>query len=182
MSGAVSPRGPAKTMALEGIRPVAIATSTPRPRADRTAAWVRGPIPKSAPMSVPSRSRTTRRIGNREATGASTGPLRSPSFSRSATRRIPLQPDDTRLPGEVMLERASPARPDIGREGADGFALVRTHLDQRDAGRRQRVGQAVDETADEGEAVRAAIQRKARFERGGDGQLVHRARRDVGQV
>src|SRR5437870_13104502 len=141
MSGAVRPSWSAKRIALDGMRPVAIATSVPRSIAARTAARVRSPISKSSPMIVPSRSSTTRRIGKT----ARTGP--------SAMGTVPLDAGDPRLPGEVPFDRGAPAGEMLRQERAHGVPLVGADLEERDAVSVQRIWQAIDEAGDAREAV-----------------------------
>ncbi len=60
--------------------------------------------------------------------------------------------------------------------------LVGPDLEHRDAVRPEVAREALEEGPDDGQAVRAAVERGPRLERGGDRQVVHLVRCDVGQV
>src|SRR3954452_21092038 len=107
------------------------------------AAFVRGPIGRFSPMSVPSRSRTTRRIGNR-GSGLDTG--------------------NAWQAGKVALDRDRPGWQDFGDPGDDGIPLVGPDLEEGRAAVGQRVREATKEAGDHLQSVGTPVEGDPRLE------------------
>ena len=107
-------------------------------------------------------------------------------------RRSPAAPAAPADPRAIRATRGSPARSSStahdqpGRrsrdERHDRLALVGADLEQRDAVVGQRVGQPVEQPADDLEAVGAAVEGERGLERGRHRQAGHRVVPDVRQV
>src|SRR6267378_4605408 len=134
MIGVLRPSASTYGLALVAIRPVAMTTGTPRATVAATARRVRSRMGPSSSMSVPSRSRATRRTGKR---GSGRASDRRPATAarRSGTWRLlplgrSLDADHARPAGEVASHRRRPSGQVLGHDGLDRVTLVGTDLEQ----------------------------------------------------